>query len=1231
MSVARPLPFPDFDAGASPAALPQIAAKRPSTFNPAPSAAQADARGADAAPLASDPVRLLCGTPRGGKTGALLTEYAAALKAAWADGRVDACLWLTPNRLSRAAVRADLGRMIHGPLLAAGVRTFEDLTDDLLADRDLWRRADAAGGDRPVGPRFRTLSAVSRRRVLRAVIDEAAGAGRLAHFGRIAGTGGFLRLLERQVRAWKYAEVWPEHDSLKGGGPGRRDLVRLYAAYQTRLHRPPDGGPPLFDAEGRAWAARNLLRDAGAGADDGHGRRLDLLVADGFTSFTATQRDLLAELAAGAGAAVIALPLEHGSGRDAPVRPGEAHRPDLFAPVWETVGELLDRFAERDLEADYHWHAPRRPDDALGHLAARLFDESPDPPARADGTGLTLHAAGRISDEVRTAVAGVKRLLLDETPADRVVVTARDPRAYADEFFRLCDAAGVPVDAARPRPLAGRPAVRSLLAPWRVEAGDWPYRGLLGVLRDPAFGFGPGLEAATAVARVLRFANVGERRRTILKAARTFAPKDDDADAEPKRIDRDAPAEPDRRLAAAALAELDAALEPARTPGDPAAWGGRLRELAAALRFAPAAGAAPREAWEDDAADVAAAFELLDAAAAERAADRGGEESPMTLAEFLGWADELLAAASVAGPPAVAGGVAFVDAETARTAGCDHLFLLGLGEGQFPRPPDPSDPAPPRSREDENDAAALADAAARAEMLLFFGVVTRPSRSLTLSWPTRDDKGRELHPGPFVAAVRDLFAARPDALRSRPDAPPSSRPDAPPVGNTGDGRAAERRPESGERRPEREPRRPESNASLSPVPHPSRTLTAADARVLAVSELRDGGQAGPLARLLTEPDEAPAMRAVLGAAAMLAARTATAGPTAFDGRLSAKHRRRWAARRPARHQFSTSELETFAANPFRYFLDRVLGVDRPDPPGLREDPMSRGNAMHAVLARAHRRRLKAPDGPPVLELLREEIAGLPPRRLSFARWHDGLWETERALLTEWADAYPAQADAYAATFAAGWDGEPAVTHLEAAFGSRTPEEEEGEDLSQRLPAALFPNESGGVPITGRIDRVDAGTAGGAAAYNVVDYKTGTSLPRFTPEKVAAGASLQLALYAVAARRCGLVPPDAEPRGLVYWGVKGEGPKNGVSRGGARPAGETLPTLEADLDAVVPRLAAAIRDGVFPVCPEKHETTLNAAHARVGRAAEVRGIADRFKKWPPPWRPKVGEDGGDDDE
>ena len=265
------------------------------------------------------PVTLLLGPPRGGKTRVLLDRYLAAYRAGLTNGRVGRCVWITPNRLSREAVAADLAAAVGGPLLGHGVLTFENLTDTLLAEAP--------------GARRRRLGAVSRRRVLRAVVDGALARGELSHFAGIARTAGFLGLLDRQIRSWKYEEVRPDQVDA-AGSPARRELALLYEAYQRRLRTPPDGGPPLYDAEGRVWAARTLLADS---VRDGE-PRYDIVVADGFTSFTATQRDLLAGLAVRSRETLLALPL--GDGGD------DANRAALYSRAEETAGSLRARFAE---------------------------------------------------------------------------------------------------------------------------------------------------------------------------------------------------------------------------------------------------------------------------------------------------------------------------------------------------------------------------------------------------------------------------------------------------------------------------------------------------------------------------------------------------------------------------------------------------------------------------------------------------------------------------------------------------------------------------------------------------------------------------------------------------------------------------------------------------------------------------------------------------------------------
>ena len=1089
-------------------------------------------------------VTLLLGPPRGGKTRVLLDRYLAAYRAGLADGRVGRCVWITPNRLSREAVAADMAAEVGGPLLGHGVLTFENLTDALLAE--------APGAGR------RRLGAVSRRRVLRAVVDGALARGELSHFAGIARTAGFLGLLDRQIRSWKYEEVRPDQVDA-AGSPARRELAMLYGSYQCRLRTPPDGGRPLYDAEGGVWAARTLLADSVRGEEP----KYDIVVADGFTSFTATQRDLLSGLAVRSRETLLALPL--GDGEE------EASRPALYSRAAETAELLRTRFAEADRAAATFFHEPKRPDDALGHIAAALFDDRDEPaPPRGDlpAGQITVVEAGTLAAEVRACVAAVKTLLLRGERADRVVVAARSLNEYADEFHRLADAAGLPVDADRPQPLARRPAVRALLAPWRLEAGRWEYAPLVRLLRSEFFAFDGGGGAASgaasrAVARCLRFANIGDGRRAVVRVAADLDPDREDGD----RFAEDglAPAVEDRRRCADAVAVLSDALEPARAPATFAGWCDRLRALADGLAFAPPAGDPTREPWEDDAADVAAAWAVLDGAAAEIAAEAGDGDPPeLALAVFLAAADELLAAATVPGPPAIAGGVRLIDAETARTAGCDHLLLLGLGEGQFPAPPPKSDAAADADAADP-------DAHARAEMLLFFGVVARPVKTLTLSYPTLDEQARRLFAGPYVRAVTDLFA---------------------------DGVVARRLADD-----------------LDPVPKLAAAQTAEDTRVAAARALLTDGDPVPLATLLHSPADGPAVRNALGAVRALAARTRTPGPTAFDGALSGRNRAAWRRRRPADHEFSAGELEDFAANPHRYFLTRVLGVDRPTPPRLAGDSQARGGAMHKALKRVHEEADPREGGSALAARMREFLRDLRPRNATFARWHDGLWESERAVLLDFADRYAGQADDDLKAFRKAHGGDPRPTHLEIAFGERTPDEP-GDEPEERFPAAVFGEGRNATRVTGRIDRLDAVLAEDGPRYRVVDYKTGF-VQTFDADDVRQGLRLQLAVYAVAARRLGLVEEAAEIDDLVYWKVADGGAKSGLKRGVKLQ--DLVGDLPGWLDETVPRLAAAIRGGVFPVNPDEvGGAKWQAEFARVSRSAEVRAVAERLEKWPPPW-------------
>jgi RecB family exonuclease len=201
--------------------------------------------------------------------------------------------------------------------------------------------------------------------------------------------------------------------------------------------------------------------------------------------------------------------------------------------------------------------------------------------------------------------------------------------------------------------------------------------------------------------------------------------------------------------------------------------------------------------------------------------------------------------------------------------------------------------------------------------------------------------------------------------------------------------------------------------------------------------------------------------------------------------------------------WSASSLELWIACPARWFVERMLRPESPEPD---PEPLTRGGLAHAVLR-------------DTLEGLRERTgsARVTPARLGLAR------ELLGEALARHRDEFPLSARpervpgarrrleadlerylAHAAGTATGSRGEESPLEpkwLELGFGF---DDEEG-----GLPALDL---GGGVRLRGRIDRIDVAPGGEAVVY---DYKGA----RVTPgARWIADGKIQLALYMRAAER-----------------------------------------------------------------------------------------------------------------
>jgi ATP-dependent helicase/nuclease subunit B len=207
---------------------------------------------------------------------------------------------------------------------------------------------------------------------------------------------------------------------------------------------------------------------------------------------------------------------------------------------------------------------------------------------------------------------------------------------------------------------------------------------------------------------------------------------------------------------------------------------------------------------------------------------------------------------------------------------------------------------------------------------------------------------------------------------------------------------------------------------------------------------------------------------------------------------------------------SASSLESLAACPFRYFLERGLGVEpiedaEPDPDQWL-DPLTRGLALHtlyATLLRELREINEAPD--PQRHSLRLRSLGeqkLAELRTLIPPPSESVFDRERAEILRDLDLFlRLEAEA---------PGRVPVG-LEVAFGAGTAQ---GEPLAQADPVTLDLGAGLCFRLRGRIDRLDRLPDD---SLEVVDYKTGRYRPDDWAGTFAGGRLLQHALYALAGR------------------------------------------------------------------------------------------------------------------
>ena len=1143
----------------------------------------------------SSTVHLVLGPPGADRVGRLLALYRGA-------AGLGAALYLVPTRRRAAQVRDRLA--VETPAaVAPHVLDLQAFADELVRQND---------------PALRPLADADRRLLVDAALAELADAGELPYFAGVADTRGFADAAAGYVAELKDAgadvrALFKASGTRKTPETDRHaQALKVFDRYQRRLARVHrlDPGDRLGRAAGH-WAAGRRGSFAG----------VRVVVLDGFVALTPDGRKLLDAVRETADAVWVGLPDGAGEAFAGPraVRDwvtGPAGEPGLFNPAPEVVTErvegddgrpsgiraLAGLFAadpspreggEQDKEADF-----RSPLPAGGRgLGGGVCENT--------SAGLHLIEAPGELGEARLVARHVRRLLAAGTPPDRVLVVARRLDPAAVELVReVFDEYAVPHEAEGADPLARVPAVAFLLKAWRLAADDWPFPRVAAVLRSGYFRpdwpeVRADAEVAAKAEALLRLVGETRGKDAFLSAVRAWehTPPEalEDEQAEEGRRRRT------QRLAAQSRPFLERFFRAwdRLKPSAPAeGLVGGLKAFADDIGLSRAAAA--------DAGDAAGLARLW-AELGRWAKGEAGVRRAVRADRFA----RVLAAAAAAPcrgrSPRGGGRVRLLSAETARGLDCDHLILIGLGEGSWPQTAGPVSLLDDAERDRLRKAGVgLPDPAGRlaAEQLLFLELVSAPRRELVLGYPAVDDRGQPRLPASFLREVLALFP---------PGSVPTTR------------------------------RRMLVEGYFTDEP-----LSAAEARVQWAARENPSPRPPPLGREGGEapsrsPSFSPPLRGegpgegflpadlldhLARAREVADARFRRRAFTPYDGELRHPAAVALLARRfgPDR-VFSPTALETYVACPFRFWLEHVLRLDPLDDPAEEVEHTRRGAAFHRALARLHKWVQELPallDGAEVPEAVTEDLL----RRIEeaveeYARRAPSvagreLWRLEGERLKRAALRYRAHWH----EFREGWrkPGAVPVPHaFEADFG--VPGENVPEALTLTVGDVV-------VKVGGRIDRVDlADVGGGAVGFWVIDYKTGRR-ENYSAAQVERFEKLQLPLYAVAIERVLLKDRPARPLGLAYWLVTDSGPKpmlpsrkNAVHSWLADPG--RWERFREQLEAWVATLVGGIRAGDFPLAPRSDHCTETCRFGPVCRVGQGRAVG-KVNTLPLPVLPKEKE-------
>lgn len=941
----------------------------------------------------------------------------------------------------------------------------------------------------------REVEETARLRLLRFILTGMKSRDELTIYQAIAEKPGFARTVADFIAELKQNVVQPDDFELAAqtGSDKDRDLARIYTAYQDLLRE-----RDLVDKEGEGWLALAEIEKQPTIASD-----VALLIVDGFDQFNLLQAQLLALLASRAKQTLITMPAV--PGREATVGRRFIEAINRLQTAYQKFNQTIHLQPISTSKATRH--------DALTYITEWGFrvDAKPRP---SDGK-LAFIEAPDSAHEAGAVMRRVKRLLLESSPPDEILIAVRDWERYGEHLATHARIYGIPVALHYGEKLTSNPAIVALLNLLKLSSQDFRRRDLLDTLRSPYFHI-PELtsEQIDQLEQVSQSQVVLGGRELWLEAiaAASRASLDEDDDANPL-LTSEQSADLSTRLK-----HFFNALKPPSENRlyDTIAWVENLIGADEQVEADEQIIDAPYtlnmlsqlRGTIDDAAIISRdllalrtfknVLRQLYAAQNLFAALGLSQTEDITWTEFLADLEMTLEAAAVNQGANRSGRVLITTVSDARGLPHKHVFIPGLSEGLFPAltSEDPLYLDSERLALTARGIPLETQAERAADEGLFYELISLPRESLTLSRPTLQN-GAFWPESHLWRTVRVLFSDA-DTLIER------------------------------------------DRIRLGAVVKAEDAASSSEA-ILAVAQALNAPELTAhdlsLYNWLVSQRQADWER-IHNARQIELNRMTNPQATIYSGRLSASPLLSWVADELGeRRTWSASQFNDYGQCGFRFFAKRLLKLEKVEEPETGMDAAQLGTLNHAILEKTYRQLGEngASITPEFLdqalqtlhEVAEAELTAAPNR---YAFRASALWQQEKRALLRRLEALVKLDFSADSPVTKKFGDEPRQPYrLEMPF----------REASNMVQIPISP-EVGHVRVTGYIDRIDR--QGDRAIF--IDYKTGSKT--IPTKEMQQGRNFQMMLYLLVGQIVLAEDPEApHPAGGLFWHLRNGNPSGAI--------------------------------------------------------------------------------------